>query len=161
MNRLLIAVDRSKGSLRAVEYVAEQFAKTPELRVTLLHVLPGLPSQFWDDGHILTKEENEARQKVIDKWRANEKLLVARVFQQAAEKLVLAGIDPARIETKVAASELDSTAESILAAAKTGEYKTLVIGRNCTHPPTAHALIGSLANTIVNHASGVTVCVVG
>ncbi len=60
-HKLLIALDSSEGAWRAVEYVAETFGKTPDVQVTLLHILSGLPPALWDDGHILGDKERQGR----------------------------------------------------------------------------------------------------
>jgi hypothetical protein len=53
-----------------------------------------------------------------------------------------------------------NTAECILAEAKAGGYQTRVMGR-CGVPPTVHALMGSIANKIINRGAGIAVCLVG
>ena len=62
MRKILLAIDGSACSSRAVAYCGKQFAGVPDLSVALLHVLPNLPAQFWDDGHILSEQEKEARE---------------------------------------------------------------------------------------------------
>lgn len=67
----MIAIDESKGSLKAVEHAGRQYAGTTDLHITLFHVLPNLATTFWDDDHVLTKREMADRKKVIDKWFQN------------------------------------------------------------------------------------------
>ncbi len=72
MAKILIALDRSDGAWRAVEYVAKTFGKTPGVQVTLLHVLSALPPAFWDDGHVLQEKEREARQRLVASWEKEQ-----------------------------------------------------------------------------------------
>ena len=71
-HKVLIALDSSEGAWRAVDYVAEAFGRTPEMQVTLLHVLSGLPPAFWDDGHILSDPEKESRQRLVGNWQKDQ-----------------------------------------------------------------------------------------
>ena len=74
MKKMLIAIDGSDCSLRAVEYAGKQFSGVSDLQIILLHVLPYPPAPLWDDGHIPTGEERakkekkqtEMRQRLID-----------------------------------------------------------------------------------------------
>jgi hypothetical protein len=44
MKKILIAIDESKGSLKAVEQAGQQYGGTTDLHITLFHVLPNLPT---------------------------------------------------------------------------------------------------------------------
>jgi hypothetical protein len=70
--KFLIALDRSEGAWRPVEYKADTFGDTPGVQVILLHVLSSLPPAFWDDGHILNQQEQESRQRLIGSWEAEQ-----------------------------------------------------------------------------------------
>ena len=160
MKKVLIAMDESEGSLRAVEHVAKQFVGMSDLQITLFHVLLGVPPQFWDDGHLLTDEEREARKSVIEKWVINQKTRLDSIFQKAIETLTRRGIPRDQISTKFISESLDVIAQCILAEAKAGGYQTLVIGR-CGRSRTMHFLLGSIATQVVNAGEGLAVCVVG
>ncbi len=159
MKRILIAIDGSDGSLRAVDYVGQLFLGIVDLEITLFHVLPGVPPELWDDGHILTDEEKRARKAVLDKWLGNQKLRLDAIFNPAVETLARRGIRPDQIQTKSVSESVKNVAECILAEAKSGRYQTLVMGR-CGASRTAHALLGSMVNKIMNQGAGITVCVV-
>jgi len=160
MKKLMIAVDDTTGSLDAVSYVGRHFGELRGLEVTLFHVLPGLPSRFWDDGHILSAEEKAARETVVAKWQDNQRPMMEEVFRKAAAVLIKGGIGPDRVKTKSALSEHASVAEAILEEARAGGYDLLVVGRVCRHSPARHALLGDNTTTIIHHGAGVPVCVV-
>ncbi len=160
MKKILIAVDDSEGSLKAVEHVGRQFAGVGDLQITLFHVLLGEPPQFWDDGHLLTEEEKKARKMVVEKWVSNQKTRLEPIFQKATEALTRGGISQSQISTKFTSDSIDVIPQCILAEAKAGGYQTLVIGR-CSRSRTMHFLLGSIANQVVNAAEGLAVYVVG
>ena len=159
MGKMLVAVDGSKGALKAVEYVGQQFEGMSDLRITLFHVLPGVAPELWDDGHILTEEEKAARNAVLDKWAANQKLKLDHIFQAAIEILIRNGINPKQIETKSVSGFAVRVADCILTEAKNGGYQTLVLGR-CGYSPAVHYFLGSIASRIINHGAGITISVV-
>jgi nucleotide-binding universal stress UspA family protein len=160
MKKVLIAVDDSEGSLKAVEHVARQFVGMSDLQITLFHVLLGEPPQFCDDGHLLTEEERKDRKMVIEKWVTNQKTRLEPIFQKAIETLTRGGILHDQIVTKFTSESIDVIPQCILAETKAGGYQTLVIGR-CSRSRTMHFLLGSIANQIVSAGEGLAVCVVG
>ncbi len=159
MKKILVAIDGSEGALRAVDYVGRQFSGTADLQITLFHVSPGIPPELWDDGHILSEEEKADRKKVLDKWLTNQRLQLESVFEPAVETLIKRGIEAKQIVSKSASDTVKNTPECILTEAKTGGYLTLVMGR-CGLHRTAHALLGSTVNRIINDRAGVATCVV-
>ena len=158
MNKMLIAIDGSRCSMRAVDYIGRQFSGNRDLRITLLHVLPYPPAPFWDDGHVLNEEEKAARNKVIEKWLANQRATLAPLFQEAVDLLIGKGMGPEQIEKKSISDSTD-VAESILEEVRDGEYQTLVLGR-CGLSASKRFLMGSVTTKIINHGSRVAICVV-
>jgi nucleotide-binding universal stress UspA family protein len=156
--RILIGIDGSPDSLRAVDHVGAQFKGIKDLRITLLHALPGLPPEFWDDGHILNEGERAEREKVVKKWLSNQKKCLKPMFDEASNLLIKKGIDPDQIKCKTIPQSLDIVA-SILEESKNGGYQTLVIGR-CGRSSVSHTLLGSISSKIVNQGAGIAVCVV-
>jgi nucleotide-binding universal stress UspA family protein len=159
MKKILVALDGSQGSSRVVDYIGRQFSGMGDLSVTLFHVMPGIIPELWDDGHILTEEEKAERKTVLEKWLSNQKLKLAPFFRTAVEALTHQGIRPEQIETKSVAESISNIPECILAEARTGGYTTLVMGR-CGHSSTAHFLMGSTSNKIINTGAGIPVCLV-
>ncbi|MDD5656205.1 MAG: universal stress protein [Elusimicrobia bacterium] len=159
-NKLLLAVDDSDGSRQAVRWVVRNFGRAPDLRVTLLHVLPEIPSRFWDDGHILSRRESAARKAVVARWEEKGRVRVAACLRWAAARLTTAGVAPECVESKTATTERHNVADAVLEEARRGGYRTLVLGRNCGHHRALHAVLGSVAETVVNRAADLAVCVV-
>ncbi len=157
MKKMLLAIEDSDGSWKAVDYVGQQFAGLNDLKITLFHVLEGFPPQCWDDGHFLTEQEKAARKTVIEKWQSNQQAILDHLFKRAIEKLTASGIRRDQIETKYISESIDVIPQCILAEAKAGGYRTLVIGR-CGHS-VRHLFLSSTATTIVNAGAGIAICV--
>jgi nucleotide-binding universal stress UspA family protein len=158
MRKIIIAVDGSPCALKAVDYTARQFSGITDVRITLLHVLPYLATSLWDDGHILTKEEREARKKVVDTWTRNQQQRAEPIFREAVQTLTRKGILPEQIETKTISDSSD-VAESILEETRNGGYQTLVVGRRGV-TAAKRFLMGSVTNKVINQGAGSAICVV-
>ena len=158
MNKILIAIDDSEGALKAVDFIGRQFSGMSGLHITLLHVIPNLPAPLWDDGHILTEKEQEARNQVIDTWLNNQKGRLRPMFDMAAKTLNSRGLNQNQIETKTVVDSLD-VAEKILHEAKTGDYTMLAIGRH-GYSKAKRLIMGSVATAVINHGEGLAICLV-
>jgi nucleotide-binding universal stress UspA family protein len=160
MKKILVAIDGSEGSLKAVEYVGRQFNGMPDVRVTLFHVLSGLPPEFWDEDHILSEKERTERKSIEEQWLARQQIKFEPVLQTAREILSRHGIAPKQIDVRFASETISIVPDCIIAEAKTGCYQTLVIGR-CGHHHARHLILGSNTSTIVQYGSELAICVVG
>lgn len=158
MKKMLLSIDGSECSLRAVEYTGKQFSGVGDLQITILHVLPYPPAPLWDDGHIPTKKENEEREKAIEKWLAGQRAKAEPLFNKAMAILTSAGISPTQLAKKVISDSTD-VAESILEEARDGGYQTLVLGRRGLST-VKKVFMGSVTTKIINHGAGIAVCVV-
>jgi nucleotide-binding universal stress UspA family protein len=158
MKKMLVAIDGSDNSMKAVEYVARQFSGINDLFLTILHVLPYPPAPLWDDGHIPTEEESEIRAKYLESWLKKEKAKLGPVFDKAVRILAGSDIKSERIRTKTISDSID-VAGSILEEARDGDYDTLVLGRRGLSPA-KHFLMGSVTSKIINHGAGIAICVV-
>lgn len=156
--KILIAIDNSKGSLKALDFIGQHFASLREVSITLFHVLPNMPASFWDEGHFLTKEENEAKKKIVEKWLEDQEIKIKSVFKNAIDHLTQKGISADRIETK-SISETFDVADSILDEARAGGHQMLVVGRH-SYSKAERIIMGSVANKIINRGAGISICVV-
>jgi len=157
-NKILIALDDSKGAWKGVEYVARTFNNVQGVKVTLFHVLPGLPTTLWDGGHILTKEDERLRRRLAAEWIEGEKKKWEGLFGKAQKVLVAAGI-PATMVTRDLRPDYSSVAEEIIAEAQKGRYSTVVMGRRGLGPMKS-AILGSVTHNVVYHARGFAVTIV-
>jgi nucleotide-binding universal stress UspA family protein len=158
MHKILVAIDGSKSSLRAIDYAGKHWGGAGQVQVTLLHVLPGVPAEFWDDGHILSKEEKADRKKVVKKWAANQKTGQGALFQKAKAALEKHGLKARQVKARSVPEDPD-VADAILGETEAGGYDTLVLGRR-GRSAVARFVMGSVASKVVNHAQKVAVVVV-
>jgi nucleotide-binding universal stress UspA family protein len=158
MRKILVAIDDSDGSAKAVDFIGKTFSGLGDVHVTLLHVLSTFPQAMWDDGHILSHEERSAREQVIDKWVENQRLRLSPMFEKATRTLVEDGIKADQIETATVTDTLD-IAEKILHEVEAGGYQIVAVGRHGSSKGTRKP-IGTVANTVVSRASDMTVCIV-
>jgi nucleotide-binding universal stress UspA family protein len=155
--RLLIPVDGSAGSLKAVEYVAETFGRTPEMEFVLLHILPKLPPSMWDDGHILTESEQTEREAVIEAWKEQEVKPWETMINEAKEKLLKGGVPAEALTVKYEPTYSD-VADDILDEAELERCNTIVMGRHGIGP--RKLLMGGVSKKVVDYAKGIAVTVV-
>jgi nucleotide-binding universal stress UspA family protein len=155
MKKMLIAIDDSSSAMKAVEYVAQQFAGSG-VEIGLVHVLPNLPAIFWDEGHILSEDEKRDRKKVVDKWLDAQKTKMEPLFKKAAGLLTAAGLPSDHVGVKFISDSTDAAA-SILEEARDNDYGTIVVGRS--HHSPKHVL-GTIAGRIAAQGAGMVVTIV-
>lgn len=115
--RLLIAIDGSGSSLRAVDFVAE-YAGGENYSICLVHVIRGLGSRFNEYPELTMPTE------LIE--LAQEKM--KELFRDIKERLIKAGFEQDHIEEKIITG-VYSRAEAIVKEAELGSYDTIIIGR--------------------------------
>jgi len=129
MRKVLVAVDGSKYSLAAVKAAAKLTAERGIKKVTLLNVIPTVPTPVGLVPSAATPEDLEA-------WE---------VFDQPRRILKEAGV-----ESLLLLREGDP-AEEIVRAAKEGEFDLIIVGHRGLSPVKAF-LLGSVSNRVVSHA---------
>lgn len=119
--RIIVAVDGSEYSLRAVDHLSFMVGENPNISVTLFHVMPRFRNCC-----VIDFDEKEADiQKVIAK---GDKRCIDRFYVHAREKFKQAGIQEKQIEVKVTKRTVN-VGKAIVDEAKRGNYGTVVIGR--------------------------------
>jgi len=159
VHNILMALDGSEGAWRAVEYAAQTFGKAPKVKITLLHILAGLPPAFWDDGHILQEREREGRQRLVANWQKEQEKNWEDLVNKARAQLMAAGIPEAQVAEKFKTKYFD-VAEDILKEAAAGRCSTIVLGRRGLGKAKA-LLMGSVTNKVAQNARGIAVTIVG
>jgi len=157
--RILVALDESEDSWRAVEYVAEGFGRSPGVRVTLLHILPDLPPEFWDTGHFLSRAERQSREQAVKEWETSQEKKWAALVKRARARLVRSGLRTAAVRRKFVPGVGDAAAE-IVDEARKGRFSTIVIGRGGRRPGPS-SLLGGNADRVVRLAWDRNVIVAG
>jgi nucleotide-binding universal stress UspA family protein len=120
---ILLAVDGSPSSLRAVDHLAFVLRGDDRSRIQMLHVQPRLQDYCVIDTEEPSDPETEAI--VLDADRR----CISNFYSQAKAILSKAGIAEERAELKTVAGGM-RTAKAILDEAQQGGYGTVVVGRS-------------------------------
>lgn len=144
---ILIAVDDSENSRRAVEYVAQMLGGVPGFHATLLHVIPEPEEDFFPT-------ESDRRQ-----WLQEYERKMRRILDEDRQRLINAGFAPDAVDVRSPQRYCPSMAECILAERVSTRYDTIVVGRQ-GHSRSEEFLFGSISSKIVTHARDCTVWVV-
>ncbi len=119
--RILVAVDGSESSYRALDHVESMFSENPEIKYSLFHVSPDVEDM---DGIFLGKDDPDIQDLVT---QASERL-IGKFFADAAQKVKEAGIAADRVEI-LTTKRKAKVGKMILEEAKKGNYGTVVVGR--------------------------------
>jgi nucleotide-binding universal stress UspA family protein len=153
--KILVAVDESKNSMKAVQYVANGIQPTG--KVTLFSVLPDSTAACGLDSPTLTPLFNRNR-KAFCAIEDTKKDHVKEFMEQAKAVLVEAGFPSKNVTVKVRKKKA-GIARDILKEARTGKYDTLVMGRRGLSA-VKEFLFGSVSSKVVQLAKKVSVIVV-
>ena len=144
---ILIAVDPSENSHRAVSYVGQILGGLGGFRVTILHIKPKPEEDFF-----LTPEEEE-------RWLYHYDLKIAALLEEYRQMLIRWGFDPADVSVRSPLRYCPSMAECILTERDETRYDTIVVGRQGLSR-TEEFLLGSISSKLVTHARNCTIWVV-
>lgn len=131
---ILLAVDESENSHRVVQYVGSLLRRTPDVVVTLFHVLKPMPRELLEHGG----SENPAAEAQLgvqlrgeqESWIRKERESECHVLKKACETLIQSGFDTGRVALKF--GHEDDIAGNILEEARSGRHETIVVGRHGT-----------------------------
>lgn len=145
--KMLLAVDASENSRKAVNYVGT-VAAAGEVEITLFHVV----RKF---GYL---EDPTLRQGEIEGFWEEVKSDIPRMFRSYQLSLEKAGVTPLRISSE---AMLDSPSRSgdIIREAREGAYGTIVMGRRGLSK-VRDFLMGRVTNKVLNQAEDFAVWIV-
>ncbi|MDP3092769.1 MAG: universal stress protein [Nitrospira sp.] len=132
--RFLLAVDESENSHRIAQYVGSLLRRTPDVAVTLFHVLKPMPRELLEHGGsenpaaeaqwgVQLRNEQEA-------WIRKEGESECHVLKKACETLAQSGFDTSHVVLRY--GHEDDIAGNILEEARRGHHETIVVGRHGT-----------------------------
>jgi nucleotide-binding universal stress UspA family protein len=159
--RILLSVDDSENSQRAVSYVGSLLRQTPDVSITLFHVLKPMPRKLMEHGG----SENPAIEGRLgaqlredqDVWYRTEREAECRVLTKAQATLEKSGFDTAHVSLKFGHEE--DVARNILEEAAGGKYETVVVGRHGTSGM-KRMFGGGVTDQVLRDAQGFAIWVV-
>lgn len=159
--RILLALDESENSHRVVQYVGSLLRQTPDVSLTLLHVLKPLPRELLEHGgsEDPTAEAQLGQQLREDQgaWIRKEAESECHVLKKASETLAQSGFDASRVAMKF--GHEDDIARNILEEARSGQLDTIVLGRHGTSR-IKRMFGGGVTDQVLREAKGFAIWVV-
>jgi nucleotide-binding universal stress UspA family protein len=164
ITKLLVVVDNSLASRRAVAYVAKLLGGRRGVRACLAHTLPSPPPELVEFGGASDpqgEERLDARLRARwQLWVSTTKKKLSGSLALAAAELRRAGFTRGQIEVHFCyPSDRRDTPEEILALARERRCHTVVVGRQALSWLRAH-LQSNPADELVRRGKGFTVWVV-
>lgn len=144
---IMIAVNESAVSDRALMYVASLLGGLPGFRLTLLCLIPLPP-----DEHFESREEQ-------DGWLRAERDKAARLLERARQLCLQAGFPEESVQITAPEQHCPSVSDCILAEVRKAGACTLVLGRRGVSEK-EEFLFGSTSSQVLHDARGCAVWVV-
>ncbi len=145
--KILIAVDASENSMRAVRYTGEIVGSSVGFEITLLHVAVSPDRDLFPDEVVWNAKKQE--------MQSNMELF----FRKSRAVLIECGVPSQNIHEKYVQSLSGSLSHQILGVQESGGFGTIVIGRRGVSKE-EEFLFGSVSNKVVHYAKNCTVWVV-
>lgn len=146
--KILLAVDGSVTSARAVRYVCNIAPLMKEAEVCILNVYPEPPPDYYSQGGRL------------DSYRDMREQRAKEMLDEAAAQLVAAGLPTSRISRRVEMAEGRTISEVVLEARAQGDFGTVVTGKRGVSKA-EEFLFGSISNALARHSKNFTSWIVG
>jgi nucleotide-binding universal stress UspA family protein len=144
---LLVAVDGSENSRRAVSFVADFFGGYPGFRVTLLHIILEPAA-----GHFGSEAEHRA-------WVEEREQQARDALDSYCRLLAEGGVPEGQVDVLIEAVQASSIADAILGVQEWLQGCTIVVGRRGLSKR-EEFLLGSTSNKILHGAKGCAVMVI-
>ena len=158
--RFLLAVDESENSHRIARYVGSLLHRTPDVALTLFHVLKPMPRELLEHGG----SEDPATEAQLgvqlrgeqEAWIRKEGEAERHILKQACETLNQSGFDTSRVALKY--GHEDDIARNILEEARIGHHETIVVGRH--GKSRSKRVFGAVTDQLLRDAKGFAIWVV-
>ncbi len=156
--KVLVAMEGVPESRELSYYTAELLADCPGMDYTFLHIMPPVPPQFWDDGHILGNSEQRDRVSRIEKWKVEWTETVGRYMTEGRDLLTERGVQDSSIETLILPTR-EGIGRDLLAEIREHEFQFVMMGKKSFHERKPF-LMGSHASKILHNVKSVILCLV-
>lgn len=147
-DNILVAVDETETSMRALRYVAGLIGRADGFSIGLLHIYPEPSAAQLHDGLDLSS------------YQAKKEETAKQILAGASGFLAENGLAGSRITTMCRMAAGETISKTILQVQAEGGYGTVVVGKRGVSKA-EEFLFGSISNTIVRNSHNFTVWVVG
>ena len=155
VKKILLAVDASPASMKAVEFIASLLCGHG-YEACIFHAIPGLGAIIFDLSELNKPELSEVN--MSDTCIESFKLKVVRLFQDVKDMLIKSGFESEKISEKII-SGVHSRSDAIVKEAEDGGYGTIVVGRRGLSKVEAF-FMGRVGHEVVYGGKNFTVWVV-
>ena len=164
MSKVLLAVDDSPASWKAVNYVAELVRKQKELAVHIFHAIDPLPAGLQE----FRGAENPDEEKILEAelkqkqeaWRQKARSAAEPVIKRARFMLEQAGAVAEQITSQNSAlMHREDLPDEILKSARESGCDTIIVGRN-SFAWVTELFTDHLGEEIEQKADGISVSVI-
>ena len=121
--KILVAIDGSRNSLAALDYINTLGRHCSDLQLVLFHVLPPVPPVYKEE---LFKDP--IAQKYLLQWKEKHRTAIEQVLKKSKEKLLHWGWEDPQVQIKAQEKRV-GLARDILFEAHNGLYDAVVLGR--------------------------------
>lgn len=163
--KILVAVDQSQATDRAVEFVGRTLAPHAEgaASITLFHVVESLPEELLSRAE--GSEHAVAYRQVCQDWDVQRRTDGQVLLEKQKSTLQAAGVSQADITCKLVERESRPGAGKVMASLaiieemQAEDYQTVCLGRRGASGA-AGSFLGSVAEKVLREAQGRTIWVV-
>ena len=161
---VLVVLDDSPSSWRAVKYVAKIIEQSKGFRICIVHLLPSLPPALLEHGGAEDpQKETEVELELKaqqEKWLANARRVVHHSLERAAQKLFRSGLPRKSIQRLMGEpGDGREAAKRVFELAAKCKCHTIVVGREAASR--LHDCFSTeLPEELLLHAKGFAVWVV-
>ena len=146
--KILVAVDATPTSEKAVDYIGDIAGKIKEVHVCLLHIYPEPPPGYYASG------------KSLPDYQQTKEKEAAGIFAKATAILQKYGINAQAVCRECRMADHSTISQTIINIQEAGEYGTIVVGKRGVSKA-EEFLFGSISNALVHHSKNVAVWVIG
>jgi nucleotide-binding universal stress UspA family protein len=161
-HKILVAVDGSDASERALEYAAGVVRDLKEGRLTILHVGEPIPINVMEydklPGKGTWEEKLEKHRQEVAEYEKEGAKADEEMFRYLTKRTQQMGLTPEQVDTKFVA-DVANVATEIIMEAKRGGYEAICLSRQGRHS-VREFFIGSVSERVVRHARECAVWVV-
>lgn len=146
--KILLAVDGSATSARAVQYVCNIAPLMDKAEICIVNVYPEPPPDYYTQGGRL------------DNYKAMREARAKEMLDEASAMLLGAGVTPSQLSRRVEMAEGRTISEVVLEVQAEGDYGTVVAGKRGVSKA-EEFLFGSISNALARHCKNFTSWIVG